>query len=71
LQLDDWYSVPRYQVDQRGNLLKHYASFCDALRALYPYHPWDPSRFRNRLANSAQLLAALHRAEDQLGIQKV
>ena len=79
-KLSDWYSVSRKDVEGKGGkvLFKLHGSLHKALRAAYPEYPWRSDRFairerppKDHLNSNSQLMAALDKAEKQLGIQQV
>ena len=79
-KLSDWYCVSRKDVEGKGGkvLFKLHGSLHKALRAAYPEYPWRSDRFAIRertpkahLNSNSQLMAALDKAEKQLGIQQV
>jgi hypothetical protein len=46
-ELDDWYKVSRAEVYNRIHFVKEiYNDLLTALRAIYPQHPWDETRFK-------------------------
>jgi len=59
------------------SLFKRYSSLGEALQAVYPHFPWDPSRFLEgkkppgHWTNKANLFAALDRIEQTMGIKEV
>lgn len=43
--LDQWYSVKAADVPSRRVISKYRYSLFETLKTLYPYHPWDASKF--------------------------
>ena len=83
MQLSGWYKVKRSEVIKRGGktLLdggQHYSSLPQALAAVYPEYPWQPSRFiqsghppRGFWKDERNLVSSLKEIEEKLGIQQV
>lgn len=76
--MDDWYTVTREQVAQNGGsgLLKRHTSLGHALKAVYPHHPWQLSRFVKQLPSGFwqdenNTMEKLELAEKALGIRNV
>lgn len=80
-QLSDWYNVSGRAVKAKGGqrLLVYHKTLQNALRAIYPDHTWDSSKFTSiadrvpqyHWAQEANVKEALARAERQLGITQV
>ena len=78
-KLDDWYSVRRGEVEGAGGLrlFTRYSSLANALRAIYPDHPWDSSKFASDRVpvgywkDRDHVFQALTRAEEKIGMTKV
>jgi hypothetical protein len=48
-QLDDWYSVSRFQLRRKAFFIsQYYDSVFSALRAIYPQHPWDELKYSRK-----------------------
>ena len=80
LQYADWYAVSARRSRERGGrpLFRHYHSLGEALQGAYPEHTWKLSRFKSRNTtppgfwkNNHNLVNALQKAEQKLGIQQV
>jgi len=72
--MSDWYSVSRNQVkSQARGLFRHHNTVGELLQAVYPDYPWDLSKFHMHgyWEDETNMLAALEKAEKQLGIDKV
>jgi len=77
-QWTDWYKVPRSALLEAGaaRLLGMYSSWKEVLKAHYPEHPWDLSKFVGKAGSgywqdNKNVADALDRAEKKLGITKV
>lgn len=80
-QWTDWYNVSKYDVQKRGGkaLFRYYDTLGEALKTMFPQHPWDLPQFganapkapRGYWLQDANLIRALERAEEKLGIKEV
>jgi hypothetical protein len=52
-KMDDWYQITQADVRAQGGeiLLDTYGSLADVLKALYPFHYWDPSKFQAKVSH--------------------
>ena len=81
IQLSDWYTVSPKEVKLRGGrvLIQQYGSLERVLKRVYPDFDWEGFKFvegRNKAPSGfwvkeENLLEALQRAEDKIGIKEV
>jgi len=78
--MKDWLKISRHDVKRQGGavLFQYYMSMPKMLQRIYPNHTWRSEDFvasgkapRGYWEDTDNLLRALQRAEEKIGIQKV